>query len=139
MIRKIAKMTACFAAAAFALTLGVGAITASENKADLTISDIMKKGHAKTGGTIANLKAAVKDKKWDDAKKAGAELKTFGDGLPGLKPPKGDDASWKKLAGEYKANTNAAAAAADKMDAEGVTKALTAIGGSCGGCHKVHK
>ena len=70
MIRKIAKMTACFAAGLFALTLGVGAITANEKAKDMSVSEVMKKGHSKTG-VIAKLKTAVKGEKWDDAAAAG--------------------------------------------------------------------
>ncbi len=136
MIRKIAKIAACCTAGLFALTLGVGAITASENKADLTISEIMKKGHSKTG-TIAKLKTAVKGEKWDDAAAAGKELKELGVALAANKAPKGDAASWTKLATKYKDNTAAAAAAAEKKDAPAVTKALGGI--NCKECHDAHK
>jgi mono/diheme cytochrome c family protein len=118
MIRKIAKMTACFAAGLFALTLGVGA------------------GHSKTG-VIAKLKTAVKGEKWDDAAAAGKELKELGEALAANKAPKGDAASWTKLATKYKDNTAAASAAADKKDAAGVTKALGGI--NCKECHDAHK
>lgn len=137
MIRKIAKLTACFAAGLFALTLGVGALTADEKKAEMTISEIMKKGHAGQKSSIAQLKAAVKGEKWDDAVKSATELKVMGEALPLLKPGKGDDASWKKLGAKYKENTAAAATAAAKKDAAGVTKALGGI--NCKECHDAHK
>jgi len=136
MIRKIAKMTACFAAGLFALTLGVGAITANEKAKDLSVEEVMKKGHSKTG-VIAKLKTAVKGEKWDDAAAAGKDLKELGEALAANKAPKGDAASWTKLATKYKDNTAAAAAAAEKKDAAGVTKALGGI--NCKEGHDAHK
>ena len=129
------RVAALTAVAAFALTVTVGGLTAADEKVP-TISEIMKKGHSKTGD-IAKIRTAVKGKKWDDAKPAATELKGFGEALGANKPEKGDADSWKKLTDKYKASTAAAAAGVEKMDAAAVTAALGKI--NCKECHDAHK
>lgn len=104
-----------------------------------SVKEIMVKGHKGAGSLLTKIGAEAKAKKWDDAAKNAATLKEFGDALPGLKPKKGDEESWKKLSEAYKDQTAAVAAAVEKKDADETAKALKAISGSCGGCHGKHK
>jgi len=83
--------------------------------------------------------AGAKAGNWEDVQKDSDLLKAFGEGLGKNKPSKGDEESWKKLAGKYKENTLAVDTAADKKDAKGVADAIAAIKGSCKECHTAHK
>ena len=132
------RVAVVIALAAFAVTVGVGSLTAADDKVP-TVSEIMKVGHAGGKSLIAKVKTAVKGEKWDDAKVPADALKLFGEGLGKNKPEKGDAESWKKLADKYKTNTAAVVAGVEKKDAKAVGEALGKIGGSCKECHDVHK
>lgn len=143
MLRKCirASMFAAFGTMAVLLAVGGGATRADDKKDDKLpdISEIMKKGHAKSDGYIAKIKGAAKDGKWDDATMYAKDLNILGAALGKNKPTKGDEKSWKTLTDKYATNTKAALEGAEKKDAKAVNSALGAIGMSCGGCHKAHK
>jgi hypothetical protein len=116
--------------------------TAQDKKKDgakePTIKEIMKKGHG-SKGLLDSITAAAKGKKWEAAENDAKLLKEFGEGLGKLKPSKGGEESWAKLADKYKDNTAAVADAVDKKDAKAAADAVGAIKKSCGECHTAHK
>jgi hypothetical protein len=140
MLRKLTKVSLAGAFGVMALVLATSADRAhaqDKEKEVPTIKEIMKKGHAKTDGYIDKIKATAKDGKWDEAKEYAKTLAFFGENLGKLKPNKGDEKSWEKLATKYKDNTKAALKATEDKDAKAVNKALGGI--NCAECHKAHK
>lgn len=123
-----------------ALTVAVSA--AAQDKKDekkLTTKQIMMAGHKGADALFEKVKAAVKDKKWDDASTAAKQLAENGALFPKATPPKGDAKSWEDLSGKYAENTKALAAAVEKKDADAANKAVGTIGSSCMACHKEHR
>jgi hypothetical protein len=138
MLQKFLKLGATFALVLGVLALSVGLGTGADEKKDPpTISDIMKKGHAKTDGYIDRIKLAAKDGKWEDATEYAKTLAFFGENLGKNKPPKGSEESWKAQTTKYADATKAVLKAVEAKDAKAVNKAFGGI--SCGGCHKEHK
>jgi hypothetical protein len=124
----------CYGAAA-----GAGA-GAGDQKDDLPdISEIMKKGHHKTDGYLARIKASAKDGKWEDASKDAKSLILLGDALGKNKPPKGEQKSWDGLTKRYQTNTVAVEKAVAGKDVKGVDTNIGAIQKMCGECHKAHR
>jgi cytochrome c556 len=77
--------------------------------------------------------------KWEDVQKQTDEWVKVAETIGSLKPPMGDEKSWKDQTAKYLTNVKAVDAAADKKDADGVAKGLATIQASCGGCHGKHK
>ena len=136
-----ASMFAAFGTMAVLLAVGGGATRADDKKDDKLpdISEIMKKGHAKSDGFITKIKGAAKEGKWEDAQMYAKDFNILAGALGKNKPPKGTEASWKTMTDKYSANTKAVMEGAEKKDAKAVNGGLSAIGMSCGGCHKAHK
>jgi hypothetical protein len=98
-----------------------------KDKPKYTIKEVMKKAHA---GPDALLK---KVQKGDASKEEMKELVAMYKALEVNKPPKGEEADWKK---KTKALVDAANATADKKkDAEKLLKDAT----NCKSCHDQHK
>jgi hypothetical protein len=113
----------------------VGANAAAD---DVTIKIVMEKVN-KSGvckGLGDGLKA--KEPKWDELATKSKEVVPLAKAMVKNKPPKGEDASWKKFAEDY-------AKAAEDLDkaiaAKDVPAALAAhkVLANCNGCHKAHK
>jgi hypothetical protein len=136
MLRKLTKVTLAGLLGLAAVVLASGSAMTADDKVP-TVKEIMKKGHAKTDGYIAKIKADAKEGKWDEAKEYAKTLAFFGEALGKNKPKKGTAESWKEQAAKYEASTKAALAAVEKKDAAAVNKALGSI--NCAGCHKGHK
>ncbi|VTU01823.1 cytochrome c : Cytochrome C OS=Singulisphaera acidiphila (strain ATCC BAA-1392 / DSM 18658 / VKM B-2454 / MOB10) GN=Sinac_3849 PE=4 SV=1: Cytochrom_C_2 [Gemmataceae bacterium] len=143
MLRKLTSVVAGLGMAALVLAFGGFDLTAAadDKKKDETptIKEIMAKGHKGTDAYMGKVKAAVKGEKWDDAQKYAKAMLVFGEALGKNKPKKGDADSWKTLSEKYAADTKSLFDATEKKDAKAANEALGVIGGSCGGCHKVHK
>lgn len=121
--------------------LAVGAMAAGLTAADgkhADIETVMKKVNGKKGLCAACVGASKADK-WEDAQKAGKELKQLGEDLGKNPCPKGDEASWKKLTKQYAEQTAAIAEAADKKDAKALATAAGTFQKSCKTCHDAHK
>ena len=141
MIRKLIRsaLFASFGMLAVFVCYGAAA-NASDQKDDLPdISEIMKKGHHKTDGYLARIKASAKEGKWEDASKDAKSLILLGDALGKNKPPKGEAKSWETLTKKYQANTVAVEKAVAGKDVKGVDATVGAIQKSCGECHSQHK
>lgn len=136
MLRKLMKVSLAGALGLAAVVLACGAGATADDKLP-TIKEIMKKGHAKTDGYIAKIKADAKEGKWDEAKEYAKTMAYFGEAMGKLKPKKGGEESWKEQSAKYAESTKSALAAVEKKDAAAVNKALGGI--NCAGCHKQHK
>lgn len=130
----------CAVVAAFGLAVATYSVdTSANNLATPDSKEIMQKVNGKGGlkGAIEEgLKA--KEPKWDDLSSKAKELTPLAKALGDNKPPKGDDASWKKHTEAY------AKAAVDFETATGkkdLAAANTAFKGitACGGCHMAHR
>jgi hypothetical protein len=134
------RLVACLAIAAFAMSLGVVAQDKKKDdkKKTPTISQIMKAVPGKNG-LCAKCNAAAKDEKWDDAKKIGAELKSYGEALGKNTPKKGDKESWEKHAKSFSEAMTEIADATEKKDKEALAAGTKKFQGMCMGCHKEHK
>ncbi|MFO0852630.1 MAG: hypothetical protein U0871_29325 [Gemmataceae bacterium] len=125
------------------LAVGIGAVSlgaavADDKEKTYTTEEIMKR-HTGAKSLLKGLGAQVKEGKWEDAKEGAKLLKAFGESLGKNTPPKGDEASWKKLTKQYKESTAEVFKAVEKQDAKAATDGLGKIGKSCMGCHKPHK
>lgn len=116
----------------------VGAAPAADDKLP-DISEIMKKGHAKTNGYVDKIKGAAKSGKWEDAQKYAKDLSILGEALGQNKALKGDEKSWKAQTAKYADNTKKLLKATEDKDAKAVNASVGALGNSCGGCHKAHR
>ncbi|HJZ58114.1 MAG TPA: hypothetical protein VKE74_24445 [Gemmataceae bacterium] len=141
MIRKLLRSAVFAGLGMLAVLMSYGAAAnAGDPKDDLPdISEIMKKGHHKTDGYLARIKAAAKDGKWEDASKDAKSLVLLGDALGKNKPPKGDPKSWEALTKKYQENTVAVEKAVAAKDVKGVDGGIGAIQKMCGDCHSQHK
>ena len=139
------KLFGIEAAVATVLAVAVVAVStptrAEEKKDSPTVSEIMKKAHGKAG-ILGDLKGAVPKKgepKFDVVKEKSAELLPLAEALAKASPKKGEKASWDKLTKSYVDNVKSLVDAAENKDAPATSKAMTALGSTCGGCHSKHK
>lgn len=143
MIRKLIHSTLFAGLGMLAVLLSYGAAVSANdtsNRDDLPdIHEIMKKGHNKTDGYLARIKASAGAAKWEDAAKDAKSLEILGDALAKNKPPIGDAKSWETLTKKYQTNTQAVSKAVAAKDAKAVETSIGAIQKSCGECHKSHK
>lgn len=134
--RKFAALGLCLTAGLFAVS-GLG--IADDKKSDkIDIHEIMEKVPGKKG-LCATCAAAAKEGKWEDAQKASAELKKYGEAIGKNDPPKGSKESWAKLTKQFSEQMAAIDTAARKKDAAGVQKAAGEFGKSCKSCHDAHQ
>jgi hypothetical protein len=128
-----------FAALGVVVTcLSAGSSRSADEKTP-TIKEIMTEGHKGTDAFLTKIGKEAKAAKWEDAATHAKALAVFGEALGKNKAPKGNPASWEKLAKKYHDNTAAVLKAVEKKDAAGTDKALKTIQASCGECHKAHK
>ncbi len=134
------RLVVCLAIAAFALAMGVDAQDKKKDdkKKTPTINQIMKAVPGK-GKLVEKFSSAAKGDKWDDAKKIGTELKTYGEAMGKNTPKKGEKESWEKHAKTFSETMTAFADAADKKDKDAIADGVAKFGKSCGGCHSAHK
>ena len=140
MVRQSGRLVVGVVACTFGVLFTAGAILATPRPVEdfASAHDIMKKGHGKKG-LLTQIKDGVKAEKWDDIAKPAAELKKFGEELGKNKPEKGEDASWKKLTGDYKTMMLSIAEGVEKKDAKATNEALGKMSKSCKACHDGHK
>ena len=104
-----------------------------------SIEEVMERAHAGDDAYKAVVTAALKSGDFD---KAAAPMKAWSALAPHLgrfDPPKGDKASWKKLAKQYGEQVKALAVAIDKKDKDKAKATLSKLNTSCASCHKQHK
>ena len=138
----VRRLVACLSIAAFAMSVGAIAQDKKDKKDDKkktpTTKEIMKKVPGKEG-LVSKANAAAKGEKWDDAKKIGTELKSYGEALGKNSPKKGDKESWETHAKGFSEVMTEIADGAEKKDKEAVAAGAKKFGGLCADCHKAHK
>lgn len=139
MFRKAMRAVLCAALGMAALMLAFGAVTAQDKKDAKTIEtkDIMQKSFKAKDNLKTTISAAVKDGKWDDAKKLAKDWTELCAGFSKNKPPKGEAKDWEANTKKFTENTKAILDATEKKDAAAAEKALK--GFDCMGCHKAHR
>jgi len=106
-----------------------------------TIEKIMDTLHKGKKSTLAALKTALKSPSpdWAAVQKETKTYSKFAADLPKNDPPKGDPASFKKLAEAFAANAKTLNDAAQKEDLAAANAAVRKLVGSCNSCHDAHK
>ncbi len=121
------------------LTL-VALVVGVTNAQDKSIKDVMKSSHQGADSYLSKAKAATGKKADLEAlAKITKDWLKDAEALAKATPSKGDKESWAKLTKAYTENVKAAEKAAADNKPEDAAKAVAALGGSCGGCHKLHK
>ena len=132
------------AASVMSLIVVIGVVTRSSGAAAedaATIDKIMESLHKGRRSPLATLKTALKSQSpdWASVQKEAKTYVKYASDLPKNDPPKGDKASFKKLATAFATNAKALNSAAEKEDLTAAKSALGKIGGSCKNCHDAHK
>src|SRR5207248_6343002 len=106
-----------------------------------SIEKLMETLHKGKNAPLATIKAALKKQSpdWAKVQKGSKTYSSLAADLPSFDPPKGDAASFKKLAKTFATNAKALDSAAKKENLEESREAIKKIGGSCMGCHEAHK
>jgi hypothetical protein len=122
------KKLLCAAVVAALAVLLVGQ-TGAKNLAPKTIKEVMTEGHKGSPALCAkaNMGKATKEE--------AAKLLALYEDLPKAKPPKGEEASWKKKTEDLIAATKKLAANPEDKDAIAGYKAAV----NCMGCHSAHR
>jgi cytochrome c556 len=107
----------------------------------MTIKQIMGKIHKGSKAPIKNVQAELKSNSpdWSKVETDANLIEKFGAFLPKAEPPRGDQASYQKLARAYEKNAKALKAAAADHDHAKAKDAAKKLGGSCKACHDAHK
>ncbi len=131
---------ASLAALILAAGLSAARVDAAADDA-ASVEVVMKKlfaGKASPGNT---LKAAAKadSPDWAKVKEASDVFAKYAPALGENDPPKGDKASWDKLAKALADHAKELGSAVDKKDVDGLKAAAKSIGGSCKSCHDAHR
>ncbi len=113
----------------------------ANDDAPATIEKIMDTLHKGKKSASSVLKTALKSQSpdWATVQKEAKTYSKYAADLPRNDPPKGDPASFKKLAKAFAANAKALSDAAEKEDLAEAKAALGKNGGSCKACHEAHK
>lgn len=106
-----------------------------------TIKDAMKinKGGPKSAAGQLKTKLSAASPDWESVQKTTKEFLGLAEALGKNEPPKGDDASWKKLSGLYAKDFKALNDAAKDKDKDAAQAAQKKIGASCKACHQAHR
>jgi len=134
------RLTGLAALVAVLTVFGLLPAGAADDKAP-TISEIMKKCNGGPKGLCAMIGKALqaKEPNWDEIQKESKELVECASSLPKNKAPKGDQASFEKLAKGYVDIAKDIQAAADKKEQKDAAAAQKKLTGTCMDCHKAHR
>lgn len=132
------------AASVMCLLVVAGVVSRSAGASDeapATIDKIMDTLHKGRKSPLAALKTALKSQSpdWATVQKETKTYAKFAADLPKNDPPKGDSASFKKLAKSFASNAKALDDAAQKENLAAAKAAFGKIRGSCKSCHDAHK
>jgi cytochrome c556 len=124
-----------------AAMLAAGTLSRAADDETPGIDQIMEKLHKGRKSTMATLKTALKSQSpdWASVQKETGTYAKYAAYMPKNKPPKGDEASYQKLAKAFAANSKALDEAAKKEDLGATKAAFGKIGGSCKSCHDAHR
>jgi cytochrome c556 len=106
-----------------------------------TLKEIMAKLHKGSKAPLNTVKNALKNESpdWAKIETDAKVIEKLGAFLPKTEPPRGDKASYEKLAKAYASNAKKLEEAAEKQDLEKARAASKSLGGSCQTCHKAHR
>ena len=106
-----------------------------------SIKAVMVKLHKGSDAPMAKIAGALKSDSpdWAAIQRATKDFVILGASLAKNDPPKGDAASWKRLAEKYFADSKALDDAAQAKDRDATLAAQKRLGGSCKACHTAHK
>ena len=106
-----------------------------------TIKQIMAKLHKGAKAPLKTVQTQLKGDSpdWSKVETEAKIIEKFGAFLPKAEPPKGEKASYEKLAKSYEKNAKALKEAAEKEDLTKARDATKALGKSCAACHKAHR
>ena len=112
---------------------GVMSRRGASDEAPATIEKIMDTLHKGKKSTLATLKTALKSQSpdWAAVQEETKTYSKFAADLPKNDPPKGDPASFKKLAKAFAANAKSLDDAAQKEDLAAANAAVRKLGASC--------
>lgn len=139
-MNRLLTTAALFAALTAALLTGR---TDAQGEKPPTIKEIMgklNKGPNSLTPTLGkDLRSDPLD--WDHIQKEAQSFASLASSLQKNKPPKGDSASWDKLAKAYAANAQALADAAGKKDKAAAQAAISRLADmkGCSACHGAHR
>jgi cytochrome c556 len=138
-------MRALICAASLLGILTVVAWTATpagaQDEEKLTIKEIMAKLHKGAKAPLNAVKAELKSDSpdWAKLEVEAKVIEKLGSYLPKTEAPKGDQASYEKLAKAYEKSAKALNAAAGEKDLEKAKDASKKLGASCKSCHTAHR
>ena len=125
------------------LMAGLVAATAgsSSDEETPTIKKVMQTLHKGKTSPLNTVKTALKGESpdWTKVQKEAKVFATYGAALPKNDPPRGDKASFEKLAKAYASSAEALDSSAKKEDLKGSRDAFNKISTSCTACHKDHR
>ncbi len=106
-----------------------------------TVKSVMNKLHKGSKSQFAVLKtqSEAPTPDWTAIGKTTKDFVILGAALEKNDPPKGDKASWKKLADKYFADSKSLDDAASAKDLAALKAAHKAMGASCKSCHTAHR
>ena len=106
-----------------------------------TIEKIMDTLHKGKKSALTALKTALKSQSpdWATVQKESKTYSKLAADLPKNDPPKGDPASFKKLAKAFAANAKTLSDATENENLAAAKAAFGKLGGSCKSCHDAHR
>jgi cytochrome c556 len=106
-----------------------------------TIKQIMAKLHKGTKAPLKAVQAQLKggSPDWSKVETEAKVIEKFGTLLARSEAPRGEQASFEKLARSYEKNAKALKEAADNQELAKAKEATKKLGGSCKSCHDAHK
>jgi cytochrome c556 len=128
-----------------AVLLMVGLVAApagtSSDEETPTIKKVMQTLHKGKTSPLNTVKAALKGDSpdWTNVQKEAKVFVTYGAALPKNDPPRGEKASFEKLAKAYASAAETLESSATKEDLKGSRDAFNKISTSCAACHKAHR
>lgn len=140
MIRR--RIAATAASLMSLLVLGAALPTAdAEDTTVPTIKKAMQVLHKGANSPLATLKKSLASDSpnWKQVQDKTKDFVILGASLAKNDPPKGEKASWTKLADSYFSHSKAMDDAAKKEDLKGTRDAFKTLSTSCMACHKAHK
>jgi cytochrome c556 len=119
----------------------VGRNVGAADDAPASIDKIMQTLHKGKKSAMATLKTQLKSQSpdWSIVQKETKTYAKFAADLPKNDPPKGDAASFKKLAQAFASNAKTLDDSAKKENLAATNAALKKINGSCQSCHEAHR
>ena len=124
-----------------ALSLGLATGLAGAGPMAMTVKEIMGKLNKGPYALTPNLKRNLQkdDPDWSEIQDQAKAYANLAGALGQAQPPRGEKASWEKLAKEYADSAKALEQAVQKKDKAGALAAHAKLSQACTVCHKAHR